>query len=77
MEQLSNLELKIIALKEGFKNKIASTVEEYEDRIADLRVEITSLSGVVDNLNEHNRDLETRLQEALSTEDEEDEEDAS
>lgn len=50
MEPTQKLELKIIALKEGFKTKIASTLEEYEDRIADLRLEITEQQQTVDGL---------------------------
>lgn len=44
MENTQRLELKILALKEGFRSKVASTVEEYEDRIAELRIELTEQS---------------------------------
>ena len=37
----NRLELKIQALKEGFRNQVAKITDEYEDRIADLRIEIT------------------------------------
>lgn len=38
------LELKLQAYKESFEQKIASTVGEYEERIADLRVELTLMN---------------------------------
>lgn len=44
MEQNNRLEMKLIALKEGFKNQVADLTERYEDRIADLRIELTELS---------------------------------
>jgi hypothetical protein len=41
MEQQNRLEMKLVALKEGFKNQVADLTERYEDRIADLRIELT------------------------------------
>lgn len=37
-------ELKIQALREALRDKVSSITDEYENRIADLRVEITQLS---------------------------------
>lgn len=62
MNNTNNQELKILALKEGFRNKVASLVDEYEDRVADLRIEITRQSEIIDRLTEHNKELETRLE---------------
>lgn len=65
---MENLELKLIALKEGFRNKFAGMVDEYEDKIADIRVELTNQAGIIDQLNEHNRALEEeneRLKKSL------------
>ena len=66
--KLENLELKLIALKEGFRNKFAGMVDEYEDKIADIRVELTNQASVIDQLNDHNRALEEeneRLKKSL------------
>lgn len=43
-------DLKIRALEEAFANKVSSMVLDYENRIADLRVELTLLNEEVERL---------------------------
>lgn len=45
-------ELKIQALREGFKEKIASVYDMYEDKVANLRVELTNVSNRAQGLQE-------------------------
>jgi uncharacterized coiled-coil DUF342 family protein len=63
MEIQQRLELKIQALKEGFKTKIASTLEEYEDRIADLRIQLTETHAELRQAVQERDDLSARLSE--------------
>lgn len=51
MNEQEKLELKLQALKESFKEKIASMVDDYENRIADLRVELTVLHEAYQQVN--------------------------
>lgn len=67
------LEMKILALKEGFKNKVANMLDEYEDRIADLRIELTELDTNNKQLQSENENLQAliqQLQEQLNPVDE-------
>lgn len=56
-EEVRRLTLKLQAFKESFETKIAKTVGEYEDRIADLRVELTIMS---ESLQAARRELEEK-----------------
>ena len=52
-------DLKIQALREALKDKVSTLVDDYENKIADLRIEITMMSNEIDHLN-------ASLQEARS-----------
>jgi uncharacterized protein YlxW (UPF0749 family) len=70
---MDNNEMKVIALREGFKVKIAEIYDTYEDKVADLRVQLTissqkceTLQQEVDNLTaELNQLKEDHLNAAL------------
>lgn len=63
LEQVQKLELKIIALREGFKTKVASLADEYEERIADLRIELTEQNQNLSAVNGEIQRLSARVQE--------------
>lgn len=43
MEDIRKLDLKITALKDGFRTRLAKISDDYEDQIADLRIALTEL----------------------------------
>jgi len=55
--------MKILALKEGFRTKIASITEEYEERIADLRIELTELDEKYRQSEAENQNLQSTVQQ--------------
>jgi uncharacterized protein involved in exopolysaccharide biosynthesis len=59
----NNLELKMLALKEGFRNQVAKLTDEYEDRIADLRVELTNVSQQYNELQQQVAAKDARIAE--------------
>lgn len=52
MEELDKNKLKIQALRESFEKRVAILVGDYEDRIADLRVELTLMAHQMRELRE-------------------------
>jgi regulator of replication initiation timing len=61
MENEQRLELKIQALKEGFRDRVAKILDEYEDKVAELRLEITEQASHVNSLSEHNQVLQQEI----------------
>ena len=61
MENEQRLELKIQALKEGFRDRVAKILDEYEDRISELRLEITEQASQINSLSEHNQILQQEI----------------
>lgn len=51
-------ELKVQALREALRDKVSKITDEYEDRIADLRIEITELTVALDQANARIQNLE-------------------
>lgn len=43
MDQNQKTELKVMALREALRERVAAITDEYENKIIDLRVEITEL----------------------------------
>lgn len=60
---MNNEEMKIIALREGFKLKIAEIYDTYEDKVADLRVQLTVASNRADSLQQEVDRLTAELTE--------------
>lgn len=54
---MNNLELKITALREALRERVSELVDNYENKIADLRIEITLLS-------QENSELKAKLASA-------------
>lgn len=48
MEDNERQALKIIALREALRDRVAAITDEYESRIIDLRLEITDLGNQLD-----------------------------
>lgn len=59
MAHYDKSELKILALKES----LAAKVNDYEDKIADLRIELTEQSADVQALSAENEQLKARIAE--------------
>lgn len=53
MNQEQILEIKIQAYREGMESRLSKIISEYEERIANLRVEITVISQSIKELQEH------------------------
>ena len=53
----------------GLLERVSSIVTKYEDEIATLRVELTTMLDRVENLEEENRTLYERIEGLKSTED--------
>lgn len=51
MEENSKKDLKIIALREALRDRVAEITTTYEDRIVDLRIQITEQSQAIEELN--------------------------
>ena len=71
MEELNKATLKLQAYKESFESKIALTIGEYEDRIADLRVELTLMNSELHQVKQElsdERDKNVETKEDPSTE---------
>ena len=71
MEDLNKAKLKLQAYKESFESKIASVIGEYEDRIADLRVELTIMNSELHSVRqqlESERSPDVEKKEDASTE---------
>lgn len=78
MEQTNErLQLKIVALKEGFRNKVSTLMDDYEDKIADLRIELTEISQERDTLRQQVTERENRISELENRVQEEDPADSS
>lgn len=56
-------DLKIQALREALKDRVASITDEYENRIADLRIELTEVSQERDALRAAQAEQERLVQE--------------
>jgi uncharacterized protein YeeX (DUF496 family) len=56
-------DLKIQALREGFRDRVAFITEDYENRIADLRIELTEVSQERDALRAAQAEQERLVQE--------------
>lgn len=48
MEDTQRQALKIVALREALRERVAAITDEYENRIVDLRLEITDLGNQLD-----------------------------
>ena len=48
MEDAQRQALKIVALREALRERVAAITDEYESRIIDLRLEITDLGNQLD-----------------------------
>lgn len=66
----NKLELKIMALKEGFRNRVASILDEYEEKIADLRIELTELDERLRETLAENENLKALLAERENVQEE-------
>lgn len=76
MEELDKKELKILALREGFRNKVASITDEYEDRIAELRVELTEREAKLHRLEDENQNLKSEIDALRASQEQEPQEEA-
>ena len=56
-------DLKIQALREALRDRVASITDEYENRIADLRIELTEVSQERDALRAAQAEQERLVQE--------------
>ena len=56
-------DLKIQALREALRDRVASITDEYENRIADLRIELTEVSQERDALRAAQAERERLVQE--------------
>lgn len=50
-------DLKIQALREALRERVSSITDEYENRIADIRIELTELTQAYDLLRDENERL--------------------
>lgn len=61
MEDNSKKDLKIIALREALRDRVAEITTTYEDRIVDLRIQITEQGQTIDTLTAENESLRNSL----------------
>lgn len=57
MNEVERLKLRIVALKEGFSSRFAGMVEDYEDKIASLRIQLTEQDTQLNTMREENGNL--------------------
>jgi chromosome segregation ATPase len=63
----NDYELKIQALREGFRGKIAEVYDHYEDKVAELRVQLTKVAS---QLQDTKQELEQKNAELNSLKEE-------
>jgi hypothetical protein len=61
MNEEKKLELKVEGLREAFRERIALLTDEYENRIVDLRVQLTGLAEQASSLSTENEELNQRI----------------
>lgn len=61
MEDNSKKDLKIIALREALRDRVAEITTTYEDRIVDLRIQITEQGQTIETLTAENESLRNSL----------------
>jgi hypothetical protein len=65
---MDDRDLKIQALREGFRDRVAAITDDYENRIADLRIELTKQSNKADRLGDELEAVRGELQWHLDKE---------
>ena len=63
MNETQKLELKIQALREALRERVSAVTDEYENKVADLRVELTELSMAYKELEERLNAKDANVQE--------------
>lgn len=61
MEENQKNNLKVIALREAFRDRVAEITDTYEMRIVDLRVQLTEMGQQVDELTEQLAQMQRAL----------------
>lgn len=61
MNQEEKLNLKVEGLRQAFRERVALLTDDYENRIVDLRVDLTGLSNDLQQSNAQNEELNQRI----------------